>query len=458
MAFSSGTEAKTSSSALSFETFLTAFQNQSESVVQAKLNLSQAQAALDIGRDQYSAELVAKPKVEHQDRRIDGTSSSNTYTRATDVVGQYRQRLPTGTNINVSGQKFIEKSNLLLSAVDSDYSVSVTQDLYRNTMGLSQRRQAEKASLDYNIAEMEFRQANLLACEEAFSVYADAYIQQEMVAVLNKQLADAKKALDTSRRPHNSRLIHKVDLLSSESDYLNTKMNAARSKQLYENAKRQLAIYLQAPVKKSLKAPKGFLGKAPKASGKDTLKQIIADKRVESQELEVSKVKSDNRPDVKLGIELGQREGRFSTGPSAAPFRDDYVNASLTFSLPLFNKTQNANLNLALETRNNLAVQKELVNRSQPTLISNLSFLQKLLSEQVKTSKKRIKLLNEKANIAFRQMKSGKMEFENYLLHRNAYRNEQVNYLQLQKDLWLNHFALKREFSSMDSPFCQGAS
>ena len=74
-----------------------------------------------------------------------------------------------------------------------------------------------------------------------------------------------------------------------------------------------------------------------------------------------------------------------------------------------------------------------------------------LLRDQLDTTKTQVKLLKEKMDLAFLQMKRAKLDFPTYLLHRNAYLDRQRNFLQLKKDLWLNLFTLHKDFAQLNA-------
>ncbi|MCJ8275837.1 MAG: TolC family protein, partial [Bdellovibrionales bacterium] len=308
-------------------------------------------------------------------------------------------------------------------------------------------------------ANMRFRQAQVNSCEEAFDLYSDTYIQQERWAVLNAQLKDAKKALNLARKLYRDKLIDKVDLITSENDFLETKVQANQAQQLLVNNKRQMMAFFKKEniTNMTLRSPNSFLGSLPQKQGR-TFSELIANERLKSQEFAVDQARSDRWTDVQLGLEAGQRKGRFGFSGVLTNFTEDYLYATLSVSFDVINRTEDGALKSAIDQRNSLTVQQQITKKTQDSVVDNLFESNTLLKTLVDTSEKQVKMLNEKAEIAFLQMKRGRLDFQNYLIHRNAYSTHQINTLNLKKDLWMNHFSLKKEYTQENGSFCKGES
>ncbi|MCB0378445.1 MAG: TolC family protein [Bdellovibrionales bacterium] len=439
---------------LNFSQFRDGYLKSSDNIIQAQRNLTLAENQLETKTDVWKSQLNLTPQVNFATRQLDTIPSITSSWRAKNISATYSQLMPTGTSFQLKGTEYIEKQNPLLSSLDSDYSAQLSQDLFKNSFGYSQRSQTKKAELDYKIAQIEFTMQTTKTCQEAFSTYVDAYIYQQRLAILKKQLQDAEKALKSNRRLHRNRLIQKVDLLSSESDFLQSQIQTQKAEQLFKNAARGLEIFLGEHKVSQLLDPSPHLGQLPSDKDVKTLTEKIAHLRYQSQDHEVDRVRSDRWSEIQLGLQLGQRKGRLSTGSALEPFEEKYLNASLNFSFDIINKTEDSALQSALQIRNQFEVIKERVKVSQDSVVKNLLENQNIFSQQVETSKKRIQLLDQKAKLAFEQMQKARLDFENYLLHRNAFRNEQLNFLSYQKDLWMNHFALQGELISEEKAFC----
>jgi outer membrane protein TolC len=449
-----------STKTIPFKDFLKEYQTKSSKILSAQQGVAQAEFQKIRQTDNWKGQLNINPELNFETRVTEVVPTQTVSNRAQKMSASYTQSAPSGTSLTLSGVEFVEKSNPLVSSLDSVYSAKITQDLVRNSFGRTQRSQAKKAKTDYHVAMMDYRQSEVNSCQDAFTLYADTYIQQEKWAVLAEQMRDARKAQKLTKRLYRDRLIHKVDFLASESDFLQTKTQMDQAQQLLLNNKRQMMAYFSNNdiSQINLSDPSHFLGALPTPQNTLTFTEKMAQEKLKSQEFEVDRAKSDRWTDVQLGLEAGQRKGRLSFSNTLTPFNEDYLYASLNVSFDIINNTENSALKSAIDVKNSLTIQNKIIGKTQRSLVNNLLENNDLLKQLVSTSERQVKILNQKANIAFQQMKRGKMDFQNYLIHRNAYRSQQINSLNLKKDLWLNHFSLKREFTNEQDSFCKGES
>lgn len=446
---------------LSFQDFLKVYQETSARALDASQNYSRAENQLVRDTDMWQSRLTATPQVEFLERTFPAAPADGVSFRAQDVSVNFEQKLPTGTNLELSGQKFLEVQNPLVSSVDLRYSARVTQDLFRNSFGRTQRAQMRKARTEFQVAQMQLRQSQVESCGEAFELYTETYIQQEIVKHLQAQMKDARQALKIARQLHKTRLINEIDMLSSESDFLNTQLQTQQAEQRLENNRRQIQAYLQQklPTDFKLKDPRVFLSRYRGVpEDQPTLTELIASSRLKGQEWDVERSRTDRWADVQLGVEAGETEGRFGFSGPLLAFNDSFLKATLTVGLDIINRTEDSDLKNAIRLQNSLAKQKQITHKTQKSAVENLSALNKLLRLQVISSEKQVALLEKKAKAAFDQMKRARLDFENYLLHRNAYLDRKVNDLNLKKDYWLNQFNLQKEYAHQAPEFCEEAS
>jgi len=446
---------------LSFQDFLKAYQEKSARALEASQNFSRAKNQLERDTDMWQGRLTATPQVEFLERKFNSAPEDNVSFRAQDVSINFEQKAPTGTNLILSGQKFIETQSPLVSSVDLRYSARVTQDLFRNSFGRTQRSQMRKAQTEFQVAQMQLRQSFVESCGEAFKLYTETYIQQEIVKHLQAQMKDAQQALQIARQLHKNRLINDIDKLSSESDFLNTQLQTQQAELRLENNRRQIQAYLDSslPPKFKLSDPRVFLTRyrgVPK--DQPTLAELIATSRLKGQEFDVERSRTDRWTDVQLGLEAGRTEGRFGFSGPLLEYNDAFLRATVTVGLDIINKTEDSDLKNSIRLQNSLAKQKQITHKTQQSTVESLSALNKLLHLQVNSSEKQVSILERKAKAAFDQMKRARLDFENYLLHRNAYLERKVNDLNLKKDYWLNQFNLQKEFAHQTPEFCETTS
>ena len=328
---------------LPFKDFLKQFQVKSPTVLQAQRSYARVEQTRDSRNDLWQSRFVVRPEMNFSARKFDSGIIEDISNRSQNVSGTYTQNFPTGTSLELSGQKFLEVANPLFSSTDRQYSATISQDLFRNAFGEVQKSQAKKAQKDLEVAELEFRQSIVGACEEAFNLYVDTFIQQEVSQLLDSQLRDAKQALRISMRLYKDRLITKIDKLSSESDYINTKNEAERAKQRLVNGKRQILAYLdRGSLEMALVDPSGKLETPVTKKQAETLSEIIADTRVVSQELDVKRSRSDRRTDVQLNLQAGERFGRSRFDLSLVEFKEEFLLASVNIGFDIINRTEDS--------------------------------------------------------------------------------------------------------------------
>ena len=442
---------------LSFNTFLKDFLTKNGDVLRAQRVLSSAQQNKVQQSDQWKSRLTASPELSFEKQKFDSASRNDNSNRTSNLSGQLTQMMPTGTRLEVNAQKYLETQNPLFSSLDRSYSAKLTQDLVRNSFGKTQSAQKDKAIMDYDVAELEFRQSLVNSCESAFNLYADAFIQQEIVDLLKSQYVGAKKAVAISRRLFKDRLINRIDKLSSESDFIDTQLQVQQAEQQLANNKRRIQAFLGQPMPANFQLfdPSSFVQQNKSLPNSETLSEIIIKKRVKSQEMDVDRARSDRWTDVELGLEVGERFGRLSFSGPLINYNEEFLKASVTVGLDIINNTENADLKNAIYVRNSLERENDILTRTQRSKIDSLTAMDSLLEEQVKSSESQVKMLKEKMDIAFTQMKRAKLDFQNYLLHRNAFLNQKRNYLNLKKDLWLNKFSLQKEFAHSLPQLCE---
>jgi outer membrane protein TolC len=441
---------------LDFKEFLSAYQKKSSRALDAEQAYSRAENQLQSQTDLWQSRFTATPQIEFLDRSF--SAAPDVGFRAQDISATFTQSMPTGTNIELSGQKFIEVQNPLVSSVDRRYSARITQDLFRNAFGRTQRAQQNRALTDFELAQLQLRQARVESCNEAFELYTETYIQQEIAQLMQTQLKDAEEALSIARRLHRDRLVNEIDKLSSESDFLNTQLQTQQALQRLENNRRQIQAFIDHPIPADFKLtdPRVFLTRLRGVpENRPTLNELLIQHRLESQEFEVERARTDRWADVRLGLEAGETVGRFGFTGTLLDFNDVFLRATLTVGLDLINRTEDAELKNAIQIKNNFAKQKLVTEKTQKSLVENLKALNRLLQAQVVTSEKQVQLLKEKAKVAFEQMGRARLDFENYLLHRNAYLDRKINDLNLKKDYWLNQFSLQREYAHESPEFCE---
>ncbi len=446
-----------SETSLEFNHFLSDFQTRSQTVLNAQQRLTQAEFNRARSTDFWKSRLEANPEISFLERNFDSGIQPDISNRSQNLTASLTQNAPTGTALTLSGQKYLEVQNPLFSSLDRSYSARLSQDLIRNSFGKTQRAQGQKAESDFLVAQLEYRRSLITSCEESFKLYSETYIQQEIVELLTSQLKEAQVAQKISQKLYNDRLIQKMDQLSSQSDFINTQIQVEQAQQKLMNDKKIMFSFLSTdlPPQANLKSPESFLTKPQYTPGQETMTERIISQQINSQEYDVERARSDRWTDLRLGLEAGERFGRFGFSGPLLNYSEDYLMATLTLGIDIINRTEDADLRATLQIQNNLAAQKAMVTQNQKSMLSGLMDNDQLFIQQIELTETQVKLLKEKMNLAFDQMKRARLDFENYLLHRNSYLNQRMNLIKMKKDFWLNRFAIHKELAHDNPLFCE---
>lgn len=439
---------------LPFEKFMDGFLETSPEAMEVRRQVVDAQNANAQQTDLWKSRLDINPSLSFEEQKFDTNLRPDNSNRTSQVQGTLTQQMPSGTELQVSAQKYIEVQNPLFSSLDRQYSAKVNQDLFKNAFGASQKAQKEKAEIDLKNNLLRARQSLVNTCDQAFQLYTDTYRQQEELNLLTAQLKDARKALGISRDLFKSKLITSIDKLSSESDFINRELDYKRAQQQFEYNRMQMAAFTK-QNDFQLVSPDQYLQRFQASLSEPTLNEVIVKNEIQSQDLQVDKLASDRRTDVKLGLEVGERVGRLALGGPLIGYNEQFLRANLNIGFDLINNTEDSALRSAIANRNNWEVSQKSLQTNQKVRVSNLQQLVELLEEQITNHKKQSTLLEKKMNLAFQRMKRAKIDFETYLLHRNSYLSQKQKLFQIQVDYWRNKFNLIKEYAHNQPQFCK---
>lgn len=464
---------------LGFQRFFKAYGELSLTRLQGENQRLQTLQEAATNEDIHQGSLFVTPSLNHLMRVSPDLPAPNTIrNRSTDIRGGYRQSFSSGTTVELRGQKFFEQSNPLFSAVDQDLSINLAQDLVRNSLGYGRRVQRQLGQAQRLQADEAFRQSELEVCSEAFDLYVNAYTLQQRTNLLRSLFADSQNSYNKLKGQQRQGLIHEVDALSSKNDFLNLQSQLLSAEQELVNGKNQLAIYLPPSQMSALVIPtpekqmpsmdqvlkeaqnSPVLGPPSDPSAvessptSENLRLRAAQRQQQTGELNVTLQKQSTLPELTLNLTMGAREGRFAPGGVPTGFQENYLAASVDWRWPLFQKGASASYRTALAQLKNAKIQQSVLKQNLKVELENLLATEELLKKQLQLSQDQLKDLQRKARLALKQMNSGRIEYETYLLHKNAVRTLQLETLNLQGREWRNRFNIQRFLASMTSSFC----
>lgn len=448
-----------SARAIDFNQFMEQYQAGSQTQLNAHRQWLDAKNLKEQRSDLWKSRLEATPEMNFLERKFDSGAQPDVSNRSQNINASLRQDLPTGTSLLFSGQKFLEIQNPLFSSLDRSYSAKLTQDLVRNSFGLRQRAELDRAETALELAELQYRQALLSSCEEGFKLYTETFSQQENVQLLREQLREAEKAQKISQQLYRDRLIQKMDQLSSQSDFINTQIQTDSAEQKLFNDKQVMLSYLiqKQDGQDTLISPEKQLPPLLQNTNTPTLYEQILRLQTLSQEKAVDIARTDRWTDLKLGVEAGERFGRFGFSGPLLNYNENYLQATLTVGFDLINRTEDSALRTAIEQHNSLQKQQQFAEPNQRSKVKALLANDHLMKTQIELSEQQVRLLKDKMDLASDRMKRARLDFENYLLHRNSYLNQKMNLITLRKNFWLNRFALIKEWGDPVPVFCKGS-
>ncbi len=319
------------------------------------------------------------------------------------------QTLPTGTSFEISETEYLIPYQTNRGAYKRSLTGSITQDLFQNFLGRSQKWIQKASELKISSEKNRLQFEILKICAQAVNQYLKLYQRQEQVRLYKQIERDSKQSLRLIRRLYRQKLINKIDFLSAQNDFIETQKNVLDLKLAYTTAQAKASEYISKPIKKiRVPNPIELLEESNKNFDIESSKL-----KKEASILEANIAKEALLPSLKLGIETT----RFYQ--SMKPAHDDEFTIALTMSLPLFRK----DLRLELEKQNAyLESQKALLNKKKINSDSQIQILKsrlKRLEEKYASQTQQIKLQKKKLTESRRLLRAGKIEYDRYTQRRD---------------------------------------
>lgn len=414
--------------------YLKTYLSHDEDLKNSDLQTKISQSQLDKASDLYQNRLTLGSLQKHTGRN----SSRISYERITQVSGGLTQNLPWGTSLNLNLDKFLEASHSSLLGMDADYSISIRQELLRNSFGRLDREVRTRAQSHLRLSQIQRQNQVLKSCYTGTQIFIYAYISQQKLSVFNEILNDSNQTLKFSENSYNRKILRKIDILSARADNLRIRSRQSLAQKEYQKNISSLTHPISVgKTSVQLKDP-GSIFHGWKLETQMEPTRFLSYKEQEQMvlstesALKIARQSADYQLD--LGFTVGHREGAFQR--MGTSLNEDYVQLSLTMDWPLFNKTDRAAVAQAQYERDMAVHNKQRTKKELSERQDHLNEDLRSSRERLQISRKKIKIYEQQIKEARRLLRTGKLEFEDYIRYRDTYLNERLHSMTLQNEMW----------------------
>jgi len=404
-----------------------------------------------------------------------GTSHQESSTQFQAIMGNVHdasigvsQSLPTGTTLDFNFEKFFNDGSYpSLYFVENRSSARLTQSLWRNGFGFSDRMQLEAAEFLYKANTLKARIAGKQACLDGVSIFVDAWVSEQRFKLEENLLKDADRAEAAVKQAFQQGLLSRLAWSSARIDANRSKESWLIADQNKRNAFTKLKSFYESHMG-SLESPESFLLSlnVPKLEAQDTVGVQAANMEAQQAEKQYESVRSASRAKVDLFAEASRSEGNqrsvVNTGGSNLSnidigFREDVVKVGIGMDFSIFDKEPSRDEAHAYK---NKLLKEELMKRELRQVAQAIA----IAIQKIQTLKERIKLLDERRTLASSQVPvamarllRGQMEYTDYLNYRDQFVRQSVDRLLAISELWASLLTMLVQDKS-EQPICGGQS
>lgn len=453
------TKEPVASSQWSFQAYLQQYLQKDEAYLQAQLNTKQTTASNQSFFDLYQNTLTLQPSWNEtkQDSSF-GVFQQDRF----GVEGSINQSTPLGTNISLSAFKFLDDPDPTLGGLDMQYEWSLEQPLWRDSFGVSSRTFRKAAEATIKGASYAEQQSLMENCLEAAKAYLDSFVRQEQKALREQIFSDSQKALSIARRGYNRKVLRKIDFLAARADFLKVKADLLTDRLLYDQAMSAFYTRISTPTASSnLVDPSSFFAQVPVPKAYDAERVIrLLQSREETQasELNYKATKSNSRSAVNLGVSGRHVETLGATAAAAGSFNQnqtDSIQVFLRFELPLINKTLRGDTQSRFYQWKISQLTQQRLEKDLKIQFRQLHLEQDKVRSEIAITNENEKIKRQQLREADRLLKSGKIEFADYVRYRDSFYLEKQKLITLRSTLWQGAMQLAQYGSQLGS-YCRG--
>ena len=423
-----------SQESVSLTHYLQVYLSHDEELKNFDLRSQVAQSQLEKAQDLYQSQLTLEPLQTHTERN----SPTLPYERVTRIGANLTQKLASGTSLRLGTNRYLESSVSSLLEVSGDYSLSIHQELLKNSFGSLDREVRNRAASNFKLSQLQYQNQMLKSCYKGMKIFINAYSSQQNLIIFEEMLKDSDRTLQFSEKAYEKRMLRKIDILSARADNLRIQSQKLQAQKEHKNKMSSLTHPIsENKVFFKLENPSQIFLRWKLGAKKKPLQLLTykeQEQKVLSSESTLKISKNSARHQLGLEFTMGRREGAFQRIGKALD--EDYINLSLTMGWPIFNKTRKA---IVAEAR----YERDIAIYNRQRMAEELSEQQDYLSEELKSSRERLQISRQKIKLyrqqikeAKRLLRAGKLEFEDYIRYRDIYLSERVQSISFQNESW----------------------
>ena len=421
---------------LDLKSYIEHYIKNNKSYANSQLEVEKSKANYQINSDLYKSQFTVTPTIGNSRIEVPGLITDD---KSGQVNYQLKQNLASGTEIKLEAFELFDKPDSSIKISESKLSLNLSQQLWKNAFGKSDRLKRNASKLEVQQRSLSLLQSKLNTCTDATINYLAALSLQEKLNIQKELSEMANRALNTSEKAYRKRIIRKIDILAARSDAINMQAQHKEAELRYQNEKNKLYTLAEIPISDealsplpdSLKSWLPMVNTQPDSSpGIEALKVGI-----KSKQYLINSSRELNKNDLRLGLIASRTEGIDATSSGFVNYKDDFWGVSLSFEWPIINDTLEANVAHATYQKeiaqNNLEEQTKLWNVNLNKSLKEAGVYKELLE----LSSKKTKLYTGQIQEAERLLKAGKIEFETYISYRDIYLKEQLQQVDLKRQL-----------------------
>jgi len=416
---------------LSIEEYLEVYFKKQEST-QISQHQYESLKAQEKGLSGWQSSLTLTPKNERK--------FSDTPTSAFQFSTSLEQKTPLSTTFFVSFDHRNDIQNTPSQYKTNVLKIGLNQPLWRDFAGNLRRAQKKSLSHQANALHWQHQQNTLDVCLNAISFFTTFFSEQEKVKSYKSILGTSEEVFKKTKGAYHKKMIQKTNLIAAETDYLSTKELYLSSLNRLKKQKKKLHLETELQADE-FNNPSTFFNKISPLPHHETpihnsfqLKASLEDIQRAYSQLDYSK--QNSMPQLNLIASAGKNTHKQFL--SSIDTSEKIYEIGIQFQLPLWNPSSHSEISSALYQLKiaELNHQNKLKSLETETYSQQLDF--GFSEEQLSRSQQKNKLLKEQALIALRELNSGKIGFQEYLLIRDRHLSEEMNALDIQVRHWEN--------------------
>lgn len=334
----------------------------------------------------------------------------------------------------------MERANPTLGGIDRQYSLTLNQPLWQNSFGRQIRLERDRALHSYESEQGSYSSSRLITCETGLKLYFAAFSAQEAERDYALILNSAEKALEIAKSAHAKRLVRPIDYLAAQADFLRIQSLKLQADQELSHSLSALTSYMApgastAPI---LHDPTPLLREIPPQDPKwsEHPAAIAALKEVAASDLAIRKAKDQARSRLDMILQAGQLEGRIESGADLLDYDENFYKVGIQWTLPLGDTRTTAEIQRKKAEHAAALAKQSSAERQWQEDLEQQRINRATRAEQLRLSERKIALYDQQLKEAFRLLRAGKLEFNDFIRYQDTLLNERITRHRLRSQMW----------------------